>query len=94
MAREGKLRREEEVDDDEPENGEGRTDMADGGDMLVQMDKLVLGIELLLLLLYASRERGVDFLRNGEQRLRCRTSMRARERIASGGKRRIRCLVR
>lgn len=44
--------------------------------MLVQMDKPVKGIGLLLLL-YASRERGIDFLRNGEKRVRCRASVRA-----------------
>jgi hypothetical protein len=59
----------------------------------VQMDKPVKGIGLLLLL-YASRERGIDFLRNGEKRVRCRASMRARERIASGSERRVRCLGR
>ena len=93
MAREGKLRREEGVDEDEPENGEGRTDMVDGGDILVQRDKPGMGIGLLLLL-YASKSGGVDFLRNGEERLRCLRSMRARERIASGSTRRIRCLAR
>lgn len=42
----------------------------------MQMDKPVKGIGLLLLL-YASRERGIDFLRNGEKRVRCRASVRA-----------------